>query len=58
VPWLNNHFYSLETDEEREAFVKTLLDEDSPISSNSVLHQIQAGDTYKLQVKERLSVEM
>ena len=58
VTWLNNHFYSLETDEEREAFVKTLLDEDSPISSNSVLHQIQAGDTYKLQVKERLSVEM
>ena len=53
VTWLNNHFASLETGQEREAFIQVLLDEDSPIG-HLVLSKIEAGDTYKQLVQERL----
>ncbi len=53
VTWLNNHFSSLKTDEEREAFIQTLLEEDSLIRNLPVLKKIEAGDTYKEQVEER-----
>ncbi len=54
VTWLNNHFMALRTEEEREAFVQTLLREDSPIGHLQVLRKIEAGIAYKQQVEERL----
>ena len=54
VIWLNNHFMALRTEEEKKAFVQTLLGEDSPIGHLPVLRKIEAGVAYKQQVEERL----
>ena len=55
VNWLNEHFASIKTEEERQDFVDQLLAEDSLVRDLPILHTLGVGYPYQQQIDAHLN---